>query len=268
MSHNRGILVVEDEPAIADLVAFHLQQEGYEPVVVAEGKRALSLLEKTLPAAVVLDLMLPDIDGIEILRKIRQETRTRLLPVLILTARGEEADRILGLETGADDYLAKPFSPRELLLRLEKLIHGRGADATLPIFKSGIVTVDESRFSVTVAGTPIEVSATEMRLLTELIRHSGKVLSRDQLLQRAWGFMPNVTTRTIDTHIKRLRQKLGEASDYIETIRGVGYRWIEPLEPSLPPSVEKESSMTGKPTHPSQPAKKETRKRRRGASEK
>jgi two-component system phosphate regulon response regulator PhoB len=107
-----------------------------------------------------------------------------------------------------------------------------------------------------------------MRLLTELIRYSGKVLSRDQLLQRAWGFMPNVTTRTIDTHIKRLRQKLGEASDYIETIRGVGYRWIGPLEPSLPPSVEKESSMRGKPTQPSQPEKKETRKRRRGASEK
>ena len=129
--------------------------------------------------------------------------------MLILTARGEEADRVLGLEVGADDYLAKPFSPRELILRLRKLIEGRGADAQLPLVRFGILEVDESRFRVKVGEDPIEISATEMRLLTELLHNRGKVLSRDRLLQKAWGFMPNVTQRTIDTHVKRLRQKLG-----------------------------------------------------------
>ncbi|MCX7626045.1 MAG: response regulator transcription factor, partial [Candidatus Sumerlaeaceae bacterium] len=193
MSTNRGILIVEDEPAIANLVAFHLKEKGWEPAIVAEGRRALQLLEKTLPAAVVLDLMLPDIDGIEVLRRIRQNPHTKLLPVLILTARGEEADRVLGLELGADDYLAKPFSPRELLLRLQKLVEGRGADAKPPILRFGVIEVDEGRFRVTVEETPIEISATEMRLLTELLHNRGKVLSRQQLLQKAWGFMPNVT---------------------------------------------------------------------------
>ncbi|MGB9693178.1 MAG: response regulator, partial [Candidatus Sumerlaeaceae bacterium] len=227
MTHNRGILVVEDEPAIANLVAFHLEQEGWEPLVVAEGHRALSLLQKTLPAAVVLDLMLPDVDGIEILRRIRQNPNTKLLPVLILTARGEEADRVLGLEVGADDYLAKPFSPRELVLRLKKLIEGKGSDAKPPIIRFGILEVDEGKFRVTVSGEVVEISATEMRLLVELLENRGRVLSRQQLLQKAWGFMPNVTHRTIDTHVKRLRQKLGLAGSYIETVRGVGYRWVE-----------------------------------------
>lgn len=240
MSTNRGILIVEDEPAIANLVAFHLKENGWEPAIVAEGQRALQLLEKTLPAAVVLDLMLPDMDGIEVLRRIRQNPHTKLLPVLILTARGEEADRVLGLEVGADDYLAKPFSPRELLLRLKKLVEGRGADAKPPIVRFGVLEVDEGRFRVTVEGTPIEISATEMRLLTELLHNRGKVLSRQQLLQKAWGFMPNVTHRTIDTHVKRLRQKLGAAASYIETVRGVGYRWVE--EPPQP--KEKRSSQS------------------------
>jgi len=236
MTWNRGILVVEDEEAIASLVAFHIEQEGWEPVVVAEGQRALSLLKKTLPAAVVLDLMLPDMDGIDILRHIRETPASKLLPVLILTARGEEADRVLGLEVGADDYLAKPFSPRELILRLRKLIEGRGADAQLPLVRFGILEVDESRFRVKVGEDPIEISATEMRLLTELLHNRGKVLSRDRLLQKAWGFMPNVTQRTIDTHVKRLRQKLGPAASYIETIRGVGYRWVEEA-PGAPTEV-------------------------------
>lgn len=239
MSTNRGILIVEDEPAIANLVAFHLKENGWEPAIVAEGQRALHLLEKTLPAAVVLDLMLPDMDGIEVLRRIRQSPHTKLLPVLILTARGEEADRVLGLEVGADDYLAKPFSPRELLLRLKKLVEGRGADAKPAIVRFGVLEVDEGRFRVTVDGTPIEISATEMRLLTELLHNRGKVLSRQQLLQKAWGFMPNVTHRTIDTHVKRLRQKLGTAASYIETVRGVGYRWVEePPQPKVKRSCQ------------------------------
>ncbi len=243
MSHNRGILVVEDEPAIADLVAFHLREEGWDPVVVAEGERALKLLQKTLPAAVILDLMLPDIDGIEILRRIRQTPQTKLLPVLILTARGEEADRVLGLEVGADDYLAKPFSPRELLLRLKKLVEGKGANAKPPVIRFGVLEVDEGRFRVKVGDDLVEVSATEMRLLVELLQNRGKVLSRQQLLQKAWGFMPNVTHRTIDTHVKRLRQKLGLAGNYIETVRGVGYRWLEEPPSEASPSAASKKAL-------------------------
>lgn len=261
MAHNRGILVVEDEPAIADLIALHLEHEGFEPLVVAEGRRALELVGKALPAAVILDLMLPDMDGIEVLRQIRRHPEMKLLPVLILTARGEEADRVLGLEVGADDYLAKPFSPRELILRLKKLVEGRGADAQIPVERFGVLEIDEARFRVTVEGQPVEVSATEMRLLTELLRNRGKVLSRQQLLQRAWGFMPNVTHRTIDTHVKRLRQKLGAASAYIETVRGVGYRWIESPPCQLPAGTSPRSTAAEVPSSAT-PQKKTTRARK------
>ncbi|AXA36009.1 MAG: DNA-binding response regulator [Candidatus Hydrogenedentota bacterium] len=237
MGINRSILVVEDEPAISQLVAFHLEEHGYEPIVVAEGLRALALLEKSLPALMILDLMLPDIDGIEILRRVRSDPKKAKLPVIILTAKGDEPDRVRGLEIGADDYVPKPFSPRELMLRLEKILSVReGVEKSKLPERFGCLEVDEDRFRVTVEGKTIEISATEMRLLTELLRNRGKVLSRQILLQNAWGFMPNVTPRTIDTHIKRLRQKLGAAAAYIETIRGVGYRWVE-----TPPEESAES---------------------------
>jgi two-component system phosphate regulon response regulator PhoB len=148
--------------------------------------------------------------------------------VILLTARAEEDDRILGLETGADDYVTKPFSPRELMLRIDRLISSReqASQQKLPtIF--GRLQIDEDRFRVTVDNKPVEVSATEMRLLGVLIRFRGMVLSRSQLLQDAWGYMPNVTERTVDTHVKRLRQKLGAAADYLETVRGIGYRWVD-----------------------------------------
>jgi two-component system phosphate regulon response regulator PhoB len=228
MSPVQTVLVVEDEQAISNLVAFHLQQNGYEAVVTAEGQRALSLLEKRLPSLVILDLMLPDLDGIEVLKQIRADEAKCRLPVILLTARGEESDRILGLEVGADDYVSKPFSPRELMLRVKKLIASRESTETSKFPQVfGMIEVDEDRFRVVVEGKPTDVSATEMRLLTELMRCRGRVLSRSQLLQKAWGYLPNVTERTVDTHVKRLRQKLGPASAYIETVRGMGYRWVE-----------------------------------------
>lgn len=231
MEKRRAVLVVEDEKAIADLVAFHLEHSGFEPVLAGDGRRALELTQDRLPSLVILDLMLPDMDGLEILKLLRSEERSSRLPVILLTARAEEADRILGLEIGADDYVVKPFSPRELMLRVEKLISSRETleSAKLPtVF--GCLEIDEDRFRVRVEGKPTEISATEMRLLVELMRCRGRVLSRNQLLQNAWGYMPNVTERTVDTHVKRLRQKLGPAADYLETVRGVGYRWIETPE--------------------------------------
>jgi two-component system phosphate regulon response regulator PhoB len=228
MSPIRSVLVVEDEPAIANLVALHLEQCGFEAIIAPDGSRALTLLAKALPSLVVLDLMLPDMDGLEVLRRLRSDERSVHLPVVLLTARGSEDDRVTGLEKGADDYVTKPFSPRELMLRIQKLLAVRepADQAKVPaIF--GCLEIDEDRFRVAVEGRPVEISATEMRLLTELIRARGKVLSRAQILQSAWGFMPNVTERTVDTHVKRLRQKLGPAAAYIETVRGVGYRWVE-----------------------------------------
>ncbi|MCX7717244.1 MAG: response regulator transcription factor [Candidatus Sumerlaeaceae bacterium] len=228
MSPIRAVLVVEDEPAIANLVALHLEQCGFEAVIASDGRRALDLLGKALPSLVVLDLMLPDMDGLDVLRRLRSDERSARLPVVLLTARGSEEDRVTGLELGADDYVTKPFSPRELMLRVTKLLAVREPvpqDKMPTVF--GCLEIDEDRFRVAVEGRTVEISATEMRLLTELIRARGKVLSRTQILQSAWGFMPNVTERTVDTHIKRLRQKLGAAAAYIETVRGVGYRWVE-----------------------------------------
>jgi two-component system phosphate regulon response regulator PhoB len=228
MRPRRSVLVVEDEKAISDLVAFHLEATGYEAIAASDAERAQELLAKRLPDLVVLDLMLPDGDGLEILQEIRNRAESRDLPVILLTARAEEDDRILGLETGADDYVTKPFSPRELMLRIDRLVSSREQATQQKIPTTfGLLQIDEDRFRVTVQAKPVEVSATEMRLLGVLIRFRGMVLSRSQLLQDAWGYMPNVTERTVDTHVKRLRQKLGSAADYLETVRGIGYRWID-----------------------------------------
>lgn len=224
--------MVEDEQAISDLLAFHLEQSGFVPLVVNDARQALEWLHANRrPSLIILDLTLPLGDGLDILKRVRRDKRLAPVPVILLTARAEEADRILGLETGADDYVAKPFSPRELMLRVQRLIDSRQPRAAQPvILTSGIVSVDEGRFAVTVAGQPTVISATEMRLLITLLEERETVLSRSNLLEQAWGYMPNVTERTVDTHIKRLRQKLGPAADYIETVRGVGYRWTGPAE--------------------------------------
>lgn len=224
------VLVVEDEAAISDLLAFHLEHSGFAPVVASEGRKALDLAHNgSVPALIILDLMLPDMDGLDILKILRRERRLAHVPVILLTARAEEADRILGLEVGADDYVTKPFSPRELMLRVQRLVAYRNDhQAESGPLVSGILCIDESRFHVTVSGEPLDVSATEMRLLSTLMRGSGRVFSRSRLLEEAWGYMPNVTERTVDTHVKRLRQKLGAAADYVETVRGVGYRWAGP----------------------------------------
>jgi two-component system phosphate regulon response regulator PhoB len=243
MRPKRSVLVVEDEKAISDLVAFHLEATGYEAIAAADAERAMELLNKRLPDLVLLDIMLPDGDGIEILQHIRNRADAQTLPVILLTARAEEDDRILGLETGADDYVTKPFSPRELMLRIDRLVTTREQATQQKIPTTfGILSIDEDRFRVTVSGKPVEVSATEMRLLGVLIRFRGMVLSRAQLLQDAWGYMPNVTERTVDTHVKRLRQKLGAASEYLETVRGIGYRWIDAPPPSDGPVIINESN--------------------------
>ncbi len=227
MASRPVVLVVEDEKAIRDLIGFHLEHSGYDAILAEDGSQGFGLISDRVPALVVLDLMLPDMDGLDILKTLRGNERTANLPVILLTARAEEADRILGLEIGADDYVVKPFSPRELMLRVERLIARKTTDAGQTPVVFGCLQLDEAKFKLTIDSAIVEVSATEMRLLSELLRCRGNVLSRSQLLQNAWGYMPNVTERTVDTHVKRLRQKLGSAAEYLETIRGVGYRWLE-----------------------------------------
>jgi len=223
------ILVVEDEADLAELVAFNLRQSGYSVVTAASGSGALAELRRKRPDLVVLDLMLPDISGTEVCRRIRNEPGTKAMPVVMLTARNEEIDRVLGFEVGADDYVAKPFSPRELVLRIGAVLRRTSpgteeAEEPGEAIVIGNLTIDVPRHEVRVESETIPLTALEFKLLLDLASRRGRVQSRDALLERVWGYAPGIETRTVDTHVKRLREKLGEASHYIETIRGVGYR--------------------------------------------
>lgn len=225
------ILVVEDEVDLAELVAFNLRGEGHQVAVVHDGATALAEIQRNPPDLVVLDVMLPDISGIEVCRRLRRKPETIRLPVIMLTARSDEVDRVVGFEVGADDYLAKPFSPRELVLRVEAILRRTvpGADVEGPqVITLGDLRIDVPAHRVEVAGEEIALTALEFRLLLDLAMRAGRVQSRDSLLERVWGYAPNVETRTVDTHVKRLREKLGLGAKHIETVRGVGYRVLKP----------------------------------------
>ena len=225
---NARILVVEDEADLAELVSFNLEQAGFEVRTAGDGRTALSMIASDVPDLVVLDIMLPDLSGIEVCRRIRQQAATAKLPVVMLTARGEEVDRVIGFEVGADDYVVKPFSPRELVLRVSAILRRTSAsaegDGTDEIISCGNLSIDVGAHRVDVDGEPADLTALEFRLLLDLARRRGRVQSRDALLERVWGYQPGVETRTVDTHIKRLREKLGAGADQVETVRGVGYR--------------------------------------------
>jgi two-component system phosphate regulon response regulator PhoB len=225
---NARILVVEDEADLAELVSFNLEQAGFEVRTAGDGRTALSMIASDVPDLVVLDIMLPDLSGIEVCRRIRQQAATAKLPVVMLTARGEEVDRVIGFEVGADDYVVKPFSPRELVLRVSAILRRTSAsaegDGTDEIISCGNLSIDVGAHRVDVEGEPADLTALEFRLLLDLARRRGRVQSRDALLERVWGYQPGVETRTVDTHIKRLREKLGAGADQVETVRGVGYR--------------------------------------------
>ncbi|UCG14773.1 MAG: response regulator [Deltaproteobacteria bacterium] len=220
------ILVVEDDTDILQLVAHNLKVADFDVLTAQDGYQALSLARNHLPDLIVLDLMLPGRDGFEVCKELKRSPVTQKIPVLMLTARGEEVDRIVGLELGADDYVVKPFSPRELILRVRAILR-RFAPEERPItrwHRDGL-EVDLEAHRVIVDDKEIDLTATEFRLLTELIRKMGKVLTRDQLLDKVWGYQFDGYARTVDTHIRRLRQKLGPYADWLETVRGVGYRF-------------------------------------------
>lgn len=221
------ILVVDDEPDVLELVEFNLRKAGFDVLLAEDGEAALRRIEAEQPDAVVLDLMLPGVDGLEVCKLLRRDPATANLPVLMLTAKATEVDRVLGLELGAQDYLTKPFSPRELVLRVKNLLqHSQPGTAPAEHIKFEELAIDVPRHAVTVKGKPIELTATEFKLLVLLAQRQGRVQSREQLLRDVWEYDAAIDTRTVDTHMRRLREKLGPAARLLDTVRGVGYRLL------------------------------------------
>ena len=219
------MLVVDDEPDITALVAYHLAKNGFRVSTAATGPDALRAVSDEMPSLIVLDRMLPGMSGDDVLATIRANAASREIPVLMLTAKREELDRIRGLALGADDYLTKPFSTQELVLRVSAILRrSRAAAASADIVVVGPLQIDRAHHRVTASGRPIELTATEFRLLLTLAMRRGRVQNRAQLLEDVWEAAPDVQTRTVDMHVQRLRAKLGDEADLIETIRGFGYR--------------------------------------------
>jgi two-component system phosphate regulon response regulator PhoB len=219
------VAVVEDEPDIAEVVQYNLKKEGFQVEVHPRGDAALESVRRKPPDLIVLDLMLPGMDGLEITRALKRDPATAAIPLVMLTAKGEELDRIVGLELGADDYLAKPFSPRELVLRVKAVLR-RGAENLEPttVLESGGIKLDSAAHRLEVRGRDVPLTATEFRLLQLLMDRRGRVQTRGKLLSDAWGYAEDVDSRTVDTHVRRLRRKLGAEAHRIETVIGVGYR--------------------------------------------
>src|SRR5438128_6188307 len=217
------VLIVDDDPDILRLVSYNLTQAGFDVATATTGRRALESVQKRQPDLIILDLMLPDIDGMEVCRTLRQRDNSRRIPIIMLTARGEEIDRVIGFELGADDYVAKPFSPRELVLRV-KSIFRRMKEERSELLRSGKIQLYPERRQCFVASNLIVLTAKEFDLLQELMRAHGNVLTREVLMDKVWGYHGEATSRTLDTHIRRLREKLGADGSHIETVRGVGYR--------------------------------------------
>ena len=219
------ILVVDDEPDVLELVVYHLEKEAYRVDVADTGDKALKMARENLPSLLVLDLMLPGINGLEICRLLKRDPKTRDIPILMLTARAAEEHRIKGLELGAPDYVTKPFSPRELVLRIKNLLRltEKSPDG-VELIEAGPFRLDTVRHQATADGRSLNITATEFKLLCLLASRPGEVQPRETLLRDVWGYEPTLDTRTVDTTMQRLRAKLGQAAHHLETVRGVGYR--------------------------------------------
>lgn len=221
------ILIIEDDAAILELIRFHLEGEGFRVVQATDGRSGLAQFEKVRPDLILLDLMLPEIDGMEVCRRIR---KTSNVPIIMLTAKGQEDDRVHGLQIGADDYVTKPFSPRELVARIEAVLRRSGHAAPSELLQAGELHLDRKRRRVLVGGQEVELTPKEFDLLALFMQHRGEVLDREYLLEQVWGYEYIGGTRTLDVHVRRLRQKIGDDPQrprYIETVHGVGYRFKE-----------------------------------------
>jgi two-component system phosphate regulon response regulator PhoB len=221
----RKILIIEDESDVADLLTLNLRKAGFRTSTAADGASGLQKARDARPDFIILDLMLPKMPGLEVCKILKGDTATSPIPILMLTAKAEEIDRIVGLEFGADDYVTKPFSPREIVLRIRAILR-RGQTPTESL-KAGSISIDPARHEVRVNGKQVHLTSIEFKLLQKLMQRRGRVQDRDRLLNEVWGYEAVIDTRTVDTHVRRLREKLGKAGDVIETVRGFGYRLRE-----------------------------------------
>ena len=223
---SQKIYIVEDEPDIRETLKYNFSNEGFEVFTAPDGEEALTNIKKVLPDVLILDLMLPGISGLDVCKSIRADDDIRDMSIIMLTAKGEEIDRVIGFELGADDYVTKPFSVRELILRVKVLLKKqRESLVENKLVTFGPIRIDLDAHELKINDKEIVLTALEFKLLQHLVKRKGRVQTREQLLGDVWGYSAEVTTRTVDTHIKRLREKLGNTSDYIQTIRGVGYRF-------------------------------------------
>jgi two-component system phosphate regulon response regulator PhoB len=224
----RRVLIIEDENDIVDLLTYHLKQTGFSVSTALDGALGLEKARKERPSLVILDLMLPGMDGKDVCRALKSNPLTQSIPVLMLTAKSEEMDRVIGFELGADDYVTKPFSPRELVLRVKAILRRKEVSPEgQKAIQVGDLLIDIDRHQVSVKKSPLQLTSTEFKLLVELVSNRGRVQTRERLLDKVWGYTYEGYARTVDTHIRRLREKLGKTGDLIETLRGVGYRFRE-----------------------------------------
>jgi DNA-binding response OmpR family regulator len=224
-----GILIIEDDADIAALISHYLERSHYSAEVISDGGRALSRARETVPDLVILDLMLPGLNGIEVCRALRADTRTATVPIIMLTARGEESERILGLDVGADDYVVKPFSPNELMARVRALLRRAApAESKERVLHCGPIRLDIARHTVSIDGEDVRLTAKEFLLLQYLMEHRGRVLSRDRLLSDVWDYRYPGATRTVDVHVRRLREKLPFLERALVTVQQFGYKLVEP----------------------------------------
>jgi DNA-binding response OmpR family regulator len=221
------ILAVDDEPDALELIEFNLKAAGFDVSTAEDGKEALKKARQILPRLILLDLMLPQIDGLEICKALRRDPATAAIPIIMLTARAAEIDRVLGLELGADDYVTKPFSPRELVLRIRNLLKRGTAEAADDEIRIGDLHINLPRHELAYKGKPLVLTATEFKLVAMLAQRRGRVQTREALLRDVWEYSSVIESRTVDTHVRRLREKLGEAAKYLDTVRGVGYRFVD-----------------------------------------
>jgi two-component system phosphate regulon response regulator PhoB len=223
----RRILIIEDEKDVVDLLSLNLRKAGFRVRTAADGAAGLEKVRAERPDLVILDLMLPKMPGLELCKILKSDPATRVIPILMLTARADEIDRIVGLEFGADDYVTKPFSPREVILRIKSILRRIESGTDDARLNAGKIAIDPARHQVRVDGQLVHLTSLEFKLLWTLMQRRGRVQERDRLLNEVWGYESVIDTRTVDTHVRRLREKLGKAGDMIETVRGFGYRLRE-----------------------------------------
>ena len=220
------VLIVEDEADVRELIRLQLRSAGFDVLEACNGAEGLAMAKQDLPSVIILDLMMPEMNGVEVCRALRRNPSTSRIPILMLTARSSEEDKVAGFEVGADDYVTKPFSPKELVLRVRAVARRKpdqGGAKPIPV-RAGLVQLDRADMTVTVGGKKLALTSTEFRFLELLVRRAGQIQSRESLLSEVWGYQAHLDTRTVDTHVRRLREKLGRAGRMIETVRGSGYR--------------------------------------------